>query len=120
MEAMFEWEDEDEDKDEKVEQQFCDVRHITFLFKMHFKKCFLHSCQESEHRGFMDKLYAIQDVFISVQSALDEAASYGERIKKWVLPSETVEDVPNRQEKVQISKRVLCSFAALLTGRCLS
>lgn len=36
----------------------------------------------------MNKLYAIQDVFISVQSALDEAASYGERIKKWVSPSE--------------------------------
>lgn len=32
----------------------------------------------------MDKLYAIQDVFISVQSALDDVASYGERIKKWV------------------------------------
>uniref|UniRef100_A0A674PPL8 Multiple C2 and transmembrane domain containing 1 n=1 Tax=Takifugu rubripes TaxID=31033 RepID=A0A674PPL8_TAKRU len=44
---------------------------------------------ESEHRGFMDKLYAIQDVFISVQSALDEAASYGERIKNtvnWTVP----------------------------------
>lgn len=40
--------------------------------------------QDSEHKGFMDKLYAIQDVFISVQSALDEVASYGERIKKWV------------------------------------
>lgn len=40
--------------------------------------------QESEHKGFMDKLYAIQEVFISVQSALDEVASYGERIKKWV------------------------------------
>lgn len=38
----------------------------------------------------MDKLYAIQDVFISVQSALDEAASYGERIKKCVSPSERV------------------------------
>lgn len=33
----------------------------------------------------MDKLYAIQDVFISVQSALDEVASYGERMKKWVV-----------------------------------
>lgn len=38
----------------------------------------------------MNKLYAIQDVFISVQSALDDAASYGERIKKWVSPSERV------------------------------
>uniref|UniRef100_UPI0009B2F9AA multiple C2 and transmembrane domain-containing protein 1-like n=1 Tax=Monopterus albus TaxID=43700 RepID=UPI0009B2F9AA len=56
VEAMFEWEDEEEDKEEK----------------------------DSEPRGFMDKLYAIQDVFISVQSTLDEVASYGERIKKWV------------------------------------
>uniref|UniRef100_A0A8C4IP90 Multiple C2 domains, transmembrane 1b n=1 Tax=Dicentrarchus labrax TaxID=13489 RepID=A0A8C4IP90_DICLA len=46
-------------------------------------------CQESEHRGFMDKLYAIQDVFISVQNALDEVASHGERIKNtvnWTVP----------------------------------
>ncbi|XP_008278984.1 multiple C2 and transmembrane domain-containing protein 1 isoform X2 [Stegastes partitus] len=61
MEAMFEWEDEDEDKDDK----------------------------DSEHKGFMDKLYAIQDVFISVQNALDEVASHGERIKNtvnWTVP----------------------------------
>uniref|UniRef100_A0A665W3V9 Multiple C2 and transmembrane domain-containing protein 1-like n=1 Tax=Echeneis naucrates TaxID=173247 RepID=A0A665W3V9_ECHNA len=61
MEAMFEWEDDEEDKDEK----------------------------DSEHKGFMDKLYAIQDVFISVQNALDEVASYGERIKNtgnWTVP----------------------------------
>ncbi|XP_035481117.2 multiple C2 and transmembrane domain-containing protein 1 isoform X2 [Scophthalmus maximus] len=59
--ATFEWEDEEEDKEEK----------------------------ESEPKGFMDKLYAIQDVFVSVQSALDEAASYGERIKNtinWTVP----------------------------------
>uniref|UniRef100_A0A665W3W1 Multiple C2 and transmembrane domain-containing protein 1-like n=1 Tax=Echeneis naucrates TaxID=173247 RepID=A0A665W3W1_ECHNA len=45
--------------------------------------------QDSEHKGFMDKLYAIQDVFISVQNALDEVASYGERIKNtgnWTVP----------------------------------
>uniref|UniRef100_A0A7N8WVT9 Multiple C2 domains, transmembrane 1b n=1 Tax=Mastacembelus armatus TaxID=205130 RepID=A0A7N8WVT9_9TELE len=44
---------------------------------------------DSEPKGFMDKLYAIQDVFISVQSALDEVASYGERIKNtvnWTVP----------------------------------
>ncbi|XP_078018139.1 multiple C2 and transmembrane domain-containing protein 1 isoform X3 [Epinephelus lanceolatus] len=61
MEAMFEWEDDEEDKEDK----------------------------ESEHKGFIDKLYAIQDVFISVQSALDEVASYGERIKNtvnWTVP----------------------------------
>uniref|UniRef100_UPI0037E73D72 multiple C2 and transmembrane domain-containing protein 1 isoform X4 n=1 Tax=Semicossyphus pulcher TaxID=241346 RepID=UPI0037E73D72 len=61
MEAMFEWEEDEEDKEDK----------------------------ESEHKGFMDKLYAIQDVFISVQSALDDVASYGERIKNtvnWTVP----------------------------------
>uniref|UniRef100_A0A673ABA3 Multiple C2 domains, transmembrane 1b n=1 Tax=Sphaeramia orbicularis TaxID=375764 RepID=A0A673ABA3_9TELE len=44
---------------------------------------------DSEPKGFMDKLYAIQDVFISVQTALDEVASYGERIKNtvnWTVP----------------------------------
>ncbi|KAK0134682.1 Multiple C2 and transmembrane domain-containing protein 1 [Merluccius polli] len=60
MEAMFDWEDEEEDE------------------------------KESERKGFMDKLYAIQDVFLSVQTALDEVASYGERIKKWVLHSQHV------------------------------
>ena len=40
--------------------------------------------QDSERKGFLDKIYAIQDVFLSVQTALDEVASYGERIKKWV------------------------------------
>ncbi|KAK7929725.1 hypothetical protein WMY93_006120 [Mugilogobius chulae] len=61
VEAMFEWEDEEEDKDDK----------------------------DSEPKGFMDKLYAIQDVFISVQNALDEVASFGERIKNtinWTVP----------------------------------
>lgn len=41
--------------------------------------------QDPERKGFMNKLYAIQDVCISVQNALDEVASYGERIKKWVV-----------------------------------
>ncbi|KAI4891820.1 hypothetical protein NFI96_016547, partial [Prochilodus magdalenae] len=44
---------------------------------------------DSEKKGFMNKLYAIQDVCISVQSALDEVASYGERIKNtfnWTVP----------------------------------
>ncbi|XP_055087906.1 multiple C2 and transmembrane domain-containing protein 1 isoform X1 [Periophthalmus magnuspinnatus] len=61
VEAMFEWEDEEEDKDDK----------------------------ESEPKGFMDKLYAIQDVFISVQNALDEVASFEERVKNtinWTVP----------------------------------
>ncbi|XP_030579904.1 multiple C2 and transmembrane domain-containing protein 1 isoform X1 [Archocentrus centrarchus] len=61
MDAMFEWEDDEEDKEEK----------------------------DSEPKGFMDKLYAIQDVFISVQNALDEVASFGERVKNtfnWTVP----------------------------------
>lgn len=39
MEEMFEWEDEDEDKDEKVEQPFCS-HHISILLKMRFKRMF--------------------------------------------------------------------------------
>ncbi|XP_047426609.1 multiple C2 and transmembrane domain-containing protein 1 isoform X4 [Mugil cephalus] len=57
----FEWEDDEDDKDDK----------------------------DSEHMGFMDRLYAIQDVFVSVQSALDEVASVGERMKNtvnWTVP----------------------------------
>ncbi|XP_056444156.1 multiple C2 and transmembrane domain-containing protein 1-like isoform X2 [Gadus chalcogrammus] len=59
MEAMFDWEEEEEEE----------------------KDC--------ERKGFLDKLYAIQDVFLSVQTALDEVASYGERIKNtanWTVP----------------------------------
>ncbi|XP_077944726.1 multiple C2 and transmembrane domain-containing protein 1 isoform X2 [Gasterosteus aculeatus] len=61
LDAMFEWEDEEEDGEDK----------------------------EAEPKGFMDKLYAIQDVFISVQSVLDDVASYGERMKNtvtWTVP----------------------------------
>lgn len=88
-----------------------------FCSKWLLKVGFLPSCQESEHRGFMDKLYAIQDVFISVQSALDEAASYGERIKKCVSPSERL----LKTFLMDTSKHIFFfSIAALLTGRCLS
>ncbi|XP_060762933.1 multiple C2 and transmembrane domain-containing protein 1 isoform X1 [Neoarius graeffei] len=61
VEDLLEGEDEDSDRDDK----------------------------DSEKKGFMNKLYAIQDVCISVQSALDEVASYGERIKNtfnWTVP----------------------------------
>ncbi|XP_053084804.1 multiple C2 and transmembrane domain-containing protein 1 isoform X4 [Pangasianodon hypophthalmus] len=61
VEDLLEGEDEDFDRDDK----------------------------DSERKGFMNKLYAIQDVCISVQSALDEVASYGERIKNtfnWTVP----------------------------------
>ncbi|KAF7687309.1 multiple C2 and transmembrane domain-containing protein 1 isoform X3 [Silurus meridionalis] len=61
VEDLLEGEDEDFDRDDK----------------------------DSERKGFINKLYAIQDVCISVQNALDEVASYGERIKNtfnWTVP----------------------------------
>ncbi|KAF4074516.1 hypothetical protein AMELA_G00240200 [Ameiurus melas] len=61
VEDLLEGEDEDFDRDDK----------------------------DSERKGLIDKLYAIQDVCISVQSALDEVASYGERLKNtfnWTVP----------------------------------
>ncbi|KPP63128.1 hypothetical protein Z043_118639 [Scleropages formosus] len=57
--------------------------------RIHFYMVSYTTLQDSERKGFMDKLYAIQDVCISVQSALDEVASYGERIKNtfnWTVP----------------------------------
>ncbi|CAB1319380.1 unnamed protein product, partial [Coregonus sp. 'balchen'] len=47
------------------------------------------SQSDPERKSFINKLYAIQDVCISVQNALDEVASYGERIKNtfnWTVP----------------------------------
>ncbi|XP_051973560.1 multiple C2 and transmembrane domain-containing protein 1-like isoform X4 [Xyrauchen texanus] len=61
MEDLLEDEEEDSDKDDK----------------------------DSEKKGFLDKFYAIQDVIVSVQNALDEAASFGERVKNtfnWSVP----------------------------------
>ncbi|XP_058472799.1 multiple C2 and transmembrane domain-containing protein 1 isoform X2 [Solea solea] len=58
MEAMFELDDEEEDKEDK-------------------------------DKGLMERLHAVQEVFVSVQNALDEVASYGERIKNisnWTVP----------------------------------
>ncbi|XP_063151484.1 multiple C2 and transmembrane domain-containing protein 1 [Candoia aspera] len=45
--------------------------------------------KDSEKKGFMNKLYAIQEVCISVQNILEEVASFGERIKNtfnWTIP----------------------------------
>ncbi|XP_072272248.1 multiple C2 and transmembrane domain-containing protein 1 isoform X2 [Pyxicephalus adspersus] len=61
MEDMLEDEEEEDDKDDK----------------------------DSEKKGFMNKLYAIQEVCVSVQNVLDEVASFGERIKNtfnWTVP----------------------------------
>ncbi|XP_073480624.1 multiple C2 and transmembrane domain-containing protein 1 isoform X3 [Aquarana catesbeiana] len=61
MQDMLEDEEEEDDKDDK----------------------------DCEKKGFMNKLYAIQEVCISVQGVLDEVASLGERIKNtvnWTVP----------------------------------
>uniref|UniRef100_A0AAY5K5K5 C2 domain-containing protein n=1 Tax=Esox lucius TaxID=8010 RepID=A0AAY5K5K5_ESOLU len=55
------WEEEEEEKDDK----------------------------DSERKGFIEKLHALQDVCVSVQSSLDHVASFGERIKNtfnWTVP----------------------------------
>uniref|UniRef100_A0A671SRE4 Multiple C2 and transmembrane domain-containing protein 1-like n=1 Tax=Sinocyclocheilus anshuiensis TaxID=1608454 RepID=A0A671SRE4_9TELE len=44
---------------------------------------------DSEKKGFLDKLYVVQDVIITVQNALDEVACFGERVKNtfnWSVP----------------------------------
>uniref|UniRef100_A0A2K6KXJ2 C2 domain-containing protein n=1 Tax=Rhinopithecus bieti TaxID=61621 RepID=A0A2K6KXJ2_RHIBE len=44
---------------------------------------------DSEKKGFINKIYAIQEVCVSVQNILDEVASFGERIKNtfnWTVP----------------------------------
>ncbi|XP_003786030.1 multiple C2 and transmembrane domain-containing protein 1 [Otolemur garnettii] len=61
VEDMLEDEEEEEDKDDK----------------------------DSEKKGFINKIYAIQEVCVSVQNILDEVASFGERIKNtfnWTVP----------------------------------
>ncbi|NXD58171.1 MCTP1 protein, partial [Corvus moneduloides] len=45
--------------------------------------------KDSEKKGFMNRLYAIQEVCVTVQNILDEIASFGERIKNtfnWTVP----------------------------------
>uniref|UniRef100_A0A671SSP2 Multiple C2 and transmembrane domain-containing protein 1-like n=1 Tax=Sinocyclocheilus anshuiensis TaxID=1608454 RepID=A0A671SSP2_9TELE len=45
--------------------------------------------KDSEKKGFLDKLYVVQDVIITVQNALDEVACFGERVKNtfnWSVP----------------------------------
>ncbi|XP_051028484.1 multiple C2 and transmembrane domain-containing protein 1 isoform X3 [Acomys russatus] len=61
VEDMLEDEEEEDDKDDK----------------------------DGEKKGFINKIYAIQEVCVSVQSILDEVASFGERIKNtfnWTVP----------------------------------
>ncbi|GAB0206152.1 multiple C2 and transmembrane domain-containing protein 1 [Grus japonensis] len=45
--------------------------------------------KDSEKKGFMNRLYAIQEVCVSVQNILDQVASFGERVKNtfnWTVP----------------------------------
>ncbi|XP_028615963.1 multiple C2 and transmembrane domain-containing protein 1 isoform X2 [Grammomys surdaster] len=45
--------------------------------------------KDGEKKGFINKIYAIQEVCVSVQNILDEVASLGERIKNtfnWTVP----------------------------------
>ncbi|XP_055968525.1 multiple C2 and transmembrane domain-containing protein 1 isoform X6 [Sorex fumeus] len=61
LEDMLEDEEEEDDKDDK----------------------------DGEKKGFINKIYAIQEVCVSVQNILDEVASFGERIKNtfnWTVP----------------------------------
>ncbi|XP_063752805.1 multiple C2 and transmembrane domain-containing protein 1 isoform X2 [Eleginops maclovinus] len=94
VEDLLEDEDEDFDKDDKDPkpgpwEDSSDKNHILedILASWHFE--WIRAMVDSERKGFMNKLYAIQDVCISVQNALDEVASYGERIKNtfnWTVP----------------------------------
>ncbi|XP_037831172.1 multiple C2 and transmembrane domain-containing protein 1 isoform X2 [Kryptolebias marmoratus] len=94
VEDLLEDEDEEFDKDDKDPkpdpwEDSCDNNHILedMLASWHFE--WIRVMVDSEKKGFMNKLYAIQDVCISVQNALDEVASYGERIKNtfnWTVP----------------------------------
>ncbi|KAM4577139.1 multiple C2 and transmembrane domain-containing protein 1 isoform 2-T2 [Odontesthes bonariensis] len=94
VEDLLEDEDEDFDKDDKDTkpgpwEDSRDKNHILedMLASWHFE--WIRAMVDSERKGFMNKLYAIQDVCISVQNALDEVASYGERIKNtfnWTVP----------------------------------
>ncbi|XP_060271996.1 multiple C2 and transmembrane domain-containing protein 1 isoform X5 [Ovis aries] len=68
VEDMLEDEEEDDDKDDKKVLSYS---------------------KDSEKKGFINKIYAIQEVCISVQNILDEVASFGERIKNtfnWTVP----------------------------------
>ncbi|XP_036383285.1 multiple C2 and transmembrane domain-containing protein 1 isoform X8 [Megalops cyprinoides] len=95
VEDLMEDEDEEFDKDDKVPGSVpsdganLPANHILedMLASWHFE--WIHVMVDSDRKGFMNKLYAIQDVCISVQNALDEVASYGERIKNtfnWTVP----------------------------------
>ncbi|XP_047411720.1 multiple C2 and transmembrane domain-containing protein 1 isoform X3 [Sciurus carolinensis] len=76
VEDMLEDEEEEDDKDDKVLES--PIRRLAH-----------HQDKDSEKKGFINKIYAIQEVCVSVQNILDEVASFGERIKNtfnWTVP----------------------------------
>ncbi|XP_031413296.1 multiple C2 and transmembrane domain-containing protein 1 [Meleagris gallopavo] len=82
VEDMLEDEEEEDDRDDKSLPR---SDKITWLW---YSTCDILQ-EDSEKKGFMDKLYAIQEVCVSVQNILDEVASFGERIKNtfnWTVP----------------------------------
>ncbi|XP_040397996.1 multiple C2 and transmembrane domain-containing protein 1 isoform X3 [Cygnus olor] len=88
VEDMLEDEEEEDDRDDK--QMFVDIQLLTdrdFRCLETLLRAFCY--QDSEKKGFMNKLYAIQEVCVSVQNVLDEVASFGERVKNtfnWTVP----------------------------------
>uniref|UniRef100_A0A8B9B952 Multiple C2 and transmembrane domain-containing protein 1 n=1 Tax=Anser brachyrhynchus TaxID=132585 RepID=A0A8B9B952_9AVES len=88
VEDMLEDEEEEDDRDDK--QMFVNIQLLTdrdFRCLETLLRAFCY--QDSEKKGFMNKLYAIQEVCVSVQNVLDEVASFGERIKNtfnWTVP----------------------------------
>nr|XP_020449988.1 multiple C2 and transmembrane domain-containing protein 1 isoform X4 [Monopterus albus] len=94
VEDLMEDEDEDFDKDDKDPkpgpwEESCDNSHILEDMLASWRFEWIRTMVDSEKKSFMNKLYAIQDVCISVQNALDDVASYGERIKNtfnWTVP----------------------------------
>ncbi|XP_065601547.1 multiple C2 and transmembrane domain-containing protein 1 [Cyrtonyx montezumae] len=80
VEDMLEDEEEEDDRDDKSLPR---SDKITWLWYS------TSGILQEREKGFMDKLYAIQEVCVSVQNILDEVASFGERIKNtfnWTVP----------------------------------
>ncbi|GAB1298396.1 Multiple C2 and transmembrane domain-containing protein 1 [Apodemus speciosus] len=83
VEDMLEDEEEDDDRDDK----------------------------DGEKKGFMNKIYAIQEVCVSVQNILDDVASLGERIKKrapgWELQMAVIRHVGAENGDSALGRRLL-------------
>lgn len=89
---MFCWqeggddEDEEDDDDEPAEKgkkvSTKKLHHLLppyFIFDLFFSICLL---KKGEGKSFKEKMQAITNICSTVQNALDEVASNGERLKK--------------------------------------